>query len=163
VVDEVRKIARDPALIAETLRQARRQRDELVARLKAEERDLRRELRGKRVTLGRLVAAAARGGEAGRDGTARLAEVRARVQVIEARLASIPREIDAAKRGSLSEVDIRAALEAFGPVWDALFPAEQARIIRTLAEEVTYDGRVGTVGIAFRPNGFHGFAASPAE
>jgi hypothetical protein len=36
----------------------------------------------------------------------------------------------------LSETDVRAALQRFDPLWDELFPAEQARIVHLLVERV---------------------------
>jgi hypothetical protein len=36
----------------------------------------------------------------------------------------------------LSEADVRAALERLDPLWDELFPAEQARIVQLLVERV---------------------------
>jgi hypothetical protein len=36
----------------------------------------------------------------------------------------------------LSEAEVRAALEWLDPLWDELFPAEQARIVRLLVERV---------------------------
>jgi hypothetical protein len=37
---------------------------------------------------------------------------------------------------SLTEADTRTALEQLEPLWEELFPAEQARIIRLLVERV---------------------------
>jgi len=44
--------------------------------------------------------------------------------------------------GGISETEVRAALEQLDPIWDELFPAEQARIVRLLVErvEVHHDG-----------------------
>ena len=36
----------------------------------------------------------------------------------------------------LSEADVRDALERLDPLWDELFPAEQARIVQLLVERV---------------------------
>jgi hypothetical protein len=36
----------------------------------------------------------------------------------------------------LTERDVRDALHRFDPLWDELFPAEQARIVRSLVERV---------------------------
>jgi site-specific DNA recombinase len=36
----------------------------------------------------------------------------------------------------LREEDVRAALQRFDPLWDELFPAEQARIVQLLVERV---------------------------
>ena len=36
----------------------------------------------------------------------------------------------------LTEADVREALERLEPLWDELFPAEQARIVQLLVERV---------------------------
>ena len=36
----------------------------------------------------------------------------------------------------LSEGDVRSALQRLDPLWDELFPAEQARIVQLLVERV---------------------------
>jgi hypothetical protein len=47
---------------------------------------------------------------------------------------------------NLSGDDVRAALERLDPLWDELFPAEQARIVQLLVERVD----VGTNGADIR-------------
>ena len=54
--------------------------------------------------------------------------------------------------GDISEIDVREALERLDPLWDALFPAEQARIVQLLVEriDVSPDGadiRLRTEGL----------------
>jgi DNA invertase Pin-like site-specific DNA recombinase len=54
--------------------------------------------------------------------------------------------------GDISEVDVREALERLDPLWDELFPAEQARIVQLLVErvDVSLDGadiRLRTEGL----------------
>jgi hypothetical protein len=54
--------------------------------------------------------------------------------------------------GEISEVDVREALERLDPLWDELFPAEQARIVQLLVErvDVSTDGadiRLRTEGL----------------
>ena len=48
--------------------------------------------------------------------------------------------------GELSETQVREALEALDPLWDELFPAEQARVIQLLVERVD----VGLAGLKVR-------------
>jgi hypothetical protein len=55
--------------------------------------------------------------------------------------------------GDIKEAEVREALEQLDPIWDALFPAEQARVVRLLVErvDVSLDGvviRLRTSGIA---------------
>jgi site-specific DNA recombinase len=54
--------------------------------------------------------------------------------------------------GNISEADVREALERLNPLWDELFPAEQARIVQLLVErvDVSLDGadiRLRTEGL----------------
>ena len=48
--------------------------------------------------------------------------------------------------GDISEIDVREALERLDPLWDELFPAEQARIVQLLVERVN----IGTEGADIR-------------
>ena len=48
--------------------------------------------------------------------------------------------------GHLSEAEVREALERLDPLWEELFPAEQARIVRLLVERV----EVGPTGADIR-------------
>ncbi len=61
----------------------------------------------------------------------------------------------AARAGTpdLTEAEVREALERLDPLWDELFPAEQARIVRLLVERVELgpagaDIRLRTAGLA---------------
>jgi len=45
--------------------------------------------------------------------------------------------------GAITEEEVREALHAFTPLWDELFPAEQARIVGLLVERVD----LGTEGL----------------
>jgi site-specific DNA recombinase len=48
--------------------------------------------------------------------------------------------------GGITEADTRAALHQLGPLWDELFPAEQARLVALLVERVD----IGTGGLDIR-------------
>ncbi len=48
--------------------------------------------------------------------------------------------------GGITEADARTALQQLAPLWDELFPAEQARIVSLLVERVD----IGTDGLDIR-------------
>jgi site-specific DNA recombinase len=54
--------------------------------------------------------------------------------------------------------DLETALGIFEPVWEVLFPDEQARILNLLIDKVIYDGEKGTVTIQFCPPGIRKLA-----
>lgn len=60
------------------------------------------------------------------------------------------------KGAGTTEADVREALQALDPLWDELFPAEQARLVQLLVERVD----IGTAGLAvrIRVNGLSGLA-----
>ena len=57
---------------------------------------------------------------------------------------------------NLSRSDVRTALQQLDPLWDELFPAEQARIVALLVERVD----IGTEGldVRLRVDGLSGLA-----
>ena len=54
----------------------------------------------------------------------------------------------------ITETEVREALEQLDPLWDELFPAEQARIVQLLVERI--DVRVDGVDIKLRVDGLAG-------
>ena len=59
-------------------------------------------------------------------------------------------------RYTITEADARSALQQLDPLWDELFPAEQARIVALLVERVD----IGTEGlnVRLRVDGLGGLA-----
>jgi hypothetical protein len=51
----------------------------------------------------------------------------------------------------LAEADVREALERLDPLWDELFPAEQARVVQLLVERVEISA--GAIDITLRISG----------
>ena len=59
---------------------------------------------------------------------------------------------------SREERDLTRAMGMFDPIWDALIPREQARILRLLVAGVGYDGKAGTLAVTLRPSGIQALA-----
>ena len=83
----------------------------------------------------------------------RLAEIQERAQRLERRQTEIREDILATQGMLLDEDDLKKALSIFDPVWEHLFPKEQARIVRLLIERIDYHGGEGTLEITFREAG----------
>jgi site-specific DNA recombinase len=67
---------------------------------------------------------------------------------------------------SVTEGEVRHALTSLDPLWDELFPAEQARIVQLLVERVSV--AENGINIALRPDGLSSLlqdlrAAEPAQ
>ena len=149
VVDQLRAVGRDPAVVAQTVRQASRQADTRLAELKAEQAALEKDLRRHNDEVRRLA------GRLGQNGTAtdRMADLQDRIRAAEQRATQVREELIALGRRRLDEEEAAKSLAAFDPVWDSLSPREQARVMQLLLERVDYDGRSGTVSVTFRPSG----------
>ena len=159
VVDQIRAVARDPSLVSETLRHARRQQQGTLERLEAERRVLDRELAQLNDGV-RLVLDAASRNEAARD---RLADLQDRIRKGEQRALEVREEMAALQRKQVDKDELATALSLFDPVWESLAPREQARVVELLVEHVAYDGRDGTISLTFRPTGIKTLAAELAE
>ncbi|MBE0566067.1 MAG: recombinase family protein [Krumholzibacteria bacterium] len=157
VVDQIRGIGTDPKLQAETLRQVRRTAKEQATALAAEEKSLRKKLDAAKAEEAGLVKALGRGEVAAGAVSLRLAQLEDEASRLATRLAEIAQERAAAADAALCQEDLTAALGLFDPVWDALYPAERARIIELLVERVEVDGEAGTLGVTFHPTGIVSF------
>ena len=150
VVDQIKAISRDPALVAETVRQAQRLLGEQTTALEREEARLRRELAASHKELGKL---------AGGDGVAtRLADVQERIAGAERRVGEIEGELERLARTALNESEVAEGLARFDELWEMLSPREQARVLHLLVEQVDYDGSDETISITFHACGIKGLA-----
>jgi site-specific DNA recombinase len=57
-------------------------------------------------------------------------------ELVAGHITAVRRENGAAENTQLAEGDVIEALAALEPVWDELYPAEQARILRLLIERI---------------------------
>jgi site-specific DNA recombinase len=154
VLEQIKRIATDPSILTEAMRQAKAQSQHAMEELQAEECSIRRELTRYSAQLGRLAAVEQAG---------KLADIHDRVRAAEQRAAAVGERIAALGGDAVDEEELRAALSTFDPVWDALSPREQARVFRLLVERVDYDGAQGTVSVTFRPNGIKTLAQRHEE
>jgi site-specific DNA recombinase len=157
VVQQIRGIGSDPALVRETLHLATEQVESERAAVEAERRGLERDA-GRwheelRASLGDM-------GPGQKTNTLPLlADLQERLRLAEQRGAEIQARLAALDRERITEQEVAAALGGFDPVWEALRPREQARIVQLLVERIDYDGGAGTIAITFHPAGLKTLAA----
>jgi site-specific DNA recombinase len=155
VVDEIKAIRREPALVAATLAQTRRLSSDTIKRLKAERAALERQRRADVPELGRLSAAGAKNGD-----LARPSQVQERIDLTDGRWSEIENELARLVAQDISEEQVAAALGEFDTVWAALTPKEQARVLALLIERADHDGVSGNITITFRTLGLKSFAGA---
>ncbi len=71
--------------------------------------------------------------------------------------------VDAMSTRRIEPADATEAFRGFEPMWTALAPREQARVVQLLIECVNYDGQHGKVSLTFRPAGIQTLARERAD
>jgi site-specific DNA recombinase len=149
VVEQIRSIGRDPALLSLTLAKCREQ---LTAQRTAAEGELsavEREMARLQADLGRAAAWAS----VAASRAARLADLHEKVRACEERAEALNQRIVEVGAGEITKADVDAALGEFDGVWSRLSPKEQARLMRMLVQRVDYNATKGSVSITFHPLG----------
>jgi len=154
VVEQIKCIGRDPALVAAMLAETQRQVEDGLQSLERERQTLERQRRNDEGLLRRLACAVGANG----DRLARLADVQERLRGAEQRLTEIDEQLAVLSANLVGEQEIVKALAEFDQVWSVLAPGEQARILDLLVERIEYDGPAGNVSITFRPTGIKALA-----
>jgi len=148
VVEKIKEIGKSPRLLKDTIARLKLDIENYKKSLAAEADYLRKEL----VTLNRRANAASDEGEN------QAPELLSRIKLCGKRLSEINRQKILLGHHRLKERDFRNALSLFEPVWDTLFPNEQARIINLLIDKVSYDASKSSAVINFRPLGVQALA-----
>lgn len=149
VVERIRDIGKDASLLEETLDQAREQEQSQLREMEQDQRAAEREMN----RLDRQIQSAARDANADQYAAAQLAELQDQFRDAEMRHAELYKQIDKVQRRLITRDDLQAAMASFDPIWEALTPQEQARVLQLLIRRIEYDGEKGSVSITFRPDG----------
>ena len=134
VVGEIDAIGTDQRLIGEVQSACAVQRENETREMKAELASLERE--NKRLASDDDMSSCSI--ERARSISHRMTDIRARLDALGSN----------APDQQIADVCVR-----FGPVWDALSPREQERLVGMLVERVEHDGVCGTVEVSFHPTG----------
>lgn len=147
VIQEIRGLANDEALLAQVLAiaqgavetqlaEARRERDQLLR-----ERGRYHEELQKHATSGKSTT----------DVTSRLAELHQALVTADQRLSQLESRITELESQAVTPAEARAVFAEFDGVWASLSPREQARLVKLLIQKVEYDGNASTMSVTFRP------------
>lgn len=148
MLDQIRCIGSDPAVIGETIRQTRMQSTQQIELLTQEKKRLEKDLgRYERSTQAMI------GADLSNKDTAWLAELQSRIRPIEQRLSVVRDQLQSLDGELIDESDVTTALGQFDTLWESLKVAEQNRLIRLLVERVDYDSQAGTIVVTFQPSG----------
>jgi site-specific DNA recombinase len=159
VVEQIKRIGKDPAMLSLTLSKCREQVTHLRAEAEGELGVVERELARLHADLGRTAANAATNGHA----ATRLADLHQKVQAADDQMISLRRDIAEADAAQVTKAEVDAALGEFDGLWSRLSPKEQARVLRMLVQRVDYDATKGSVSITFHPLGLRSIGQRAGE
>jgi len=156
VVDRIRVIGDDQNVLHEAIEQFRRHDTERLQEIETERRGLDRDVARWNAEVKQLAGAGHNGDAAIVAG--RLADLHERIAQVERRRAELMEHVRSNEENAFDDDEVANALRHFDPVWEALTPKEQHRLIDLLVDSVTYDGANGKVTITFHPSGIRTLA-----
>jgi site-specific DNA recombinase len=150
VLDRIRALASDKALMLRVLDECRQQHSAATQEAKGDREMLSSELQ----RLNRNLARAATNGQRESE----LADLNERILAIEHRLATLRARPQTER---ISPASVGTALIDFTPVWEELSSRERALIVRAAIERITYDGRTGSVSVTYTTEEIRNMCDSP--
>lgn len=138
VVEQIRQVARDPALIERTVEAAQAEHHRQQERHEAEVRAVSAELAQLAQEEGRLAATAGQGGRAAQAAERRLEGLHRRRMELQSQLEAL--EDESGPEAPPDPDWLRETLASFEPVWEVLQLDERANVAQMLIAEVVYDG-----------------------
>ncbi len=163
VVQHIRGICRNPAMLGEVIRQIAEQHAGRRSGLEKEQTAAERELEKLANEIKGLAALVNVPGAASRSATDRLADLHERTAVLEQQLAQARRQLRDIDAERVDATDLQRALEHFDPLWEHMSAWEQEQFVHTLVEQIRYEGTTGTVTVGFRSSGIRSLCQHAAE
>ena len=162
VIDQIRSLGTNPDFMREVLVQVDAAAEEDMRQRRERHQLAMQNVRHYEAELLRLASASDRYATDERA-VARLADLQDRLRTAKEELVASQQAVDAEGHPTLEQDVVTAALREFDPVWNALTPPEQGRVMNLLVQRIDYNGDTGRLEITFRPNGFDGFLEQFSE
>lgn len=159
VVERIKHIGGDAALVAATLRQLQSGVRTRTAQVEKDQAAGVREIQKIESELRKVAATAGTDANA----AARLADLHERLAKASERVRGLRAEAERIDGEVITRDEVAAALREFGATWDVLCPREQAAVLANLVKRVDYDGAKKMVSITFHPAGLRTLGQAPAE
>ena len=158
VVDQIRTIGKDPALLKQTFIEVQQRNHVECKRLSDEQKSLARQMRDDHAKLQAIVA--------NPNITSKLSglsEIQSRLETAACRSQQITAELAVLEAQKIDDQQITTVLAGFDNLWQTLPPKEQVRLVRLLIERVSFDGPGGNVAITFHPTGLQSLTENQLE
>jgi site-specific DNA recombinase len=147
VIDEVRGLAKDEALLAQVLTNAHTAIDAELAVIRRDRDDVHQERKRHYEELQHVATS----GKTTTEITDRIEDLHRRLSEADRRLSDLESRITELEDETISQAEARSVFADFDGLWASLIPREQARLLKLLISAVEYDGKAGAVSVTFRP------------
>ena len=149
VVEQIRSLGKDPAVLGDTLRATQTQLQAEIDALERQRTDVETRIRAYGREVGQLAP------KAGFDEsvTREIGRIQVRMQEEQQEISKINEQIMKLRKRMLDSDELAGAVEAFDPLWDSLSPTHQSRLIHLLVDRIEYDGDAEAVSVTFHPTG----------
>lgn len=146
VVDQIRRVGRDPRLVAEVFEEAKRQQHDSVARLQSERDRLVKQKIQRDEQARRLTAMLVNPGDSATL-LRNIGEAEEQSATITRRLGELDQEIADVQGREIGFEHLKAALAEFDSLWDVLMPHERGQLIHSLVQRVVCspDGEIRVI------------------
>jgi site-specific DNA recombinase len=148
VVEQIRKLARDPDLVRQVFNEASKQQRAMIPTLESERKRLLKDKQAKGEEIRRLSDAMAAGKRSSAI-TERLSELEAVTARIEERVREIDAQLASLQEQAIGPEDVAQKLAEFEGVWGVMHTVEQTQLVQSLIESIKFAGD-GNAKIAFR-------------
>lgn len=163
IVERIRAIGQDPALVKETVRAAERQRREELKRLRADIQAAAREQKQLKEQEDKLLSVIVNGGTPARRAAEKIEELTQESVATQARTDGLEEQLDSLQAQHINPDDLAKALADFDGIWEVLLPQERRRVIQLLIQQIDYDGGTEELGITFQPTGIRTLVGETAD
>lgn len=158
VVEQIRTIGKDPALLKQTTIDVQQRNHVECKRLRDEQKSLARQMRDDHAKLQAIVA-----NPNIASNLSGLSEIQSRLETADRRSQQITSELAVLEAQKIDDQQITNVLAGFDELWQSLPPKEQVRLVRLLIESVSFDGPGGNVAIKFHPTGLKSLTENQLE
>jgi site-specific DNA recombinase len=154
VINEIKRLAQDPALVDQVFPEAVEQIKQGRQDLESERTRLLHQRQQREEAIKRLVTTLeSPGGELPAVVGERIKERQAEVAQLNARLQTVEQELAALDSQTINREHLAQTLAQFTDLWDALYPAERVKLVHSLIETIVYYDETNRVEIRFRLTG----------
>ena len=149
VVDQIRSMGSDKALLEEILQNAESQLQAELEQLESQRKQANRKLR----SIGREIGVLGPRAGLHEGATRELGHLQELLHDQQQEVRRLDEQLAAIRERMVESGELAGAAESFGPLWDSLPLAEQAALVNLLIDRIEYDADTESISISYHPTG----------